>query len=93
MGVRQPHGTALTYGLVDDMLWRHVLGIHVFMNVQNHKMVRLSAERIFRMKLGTLDKDEVVRKGYGVDSGDLVVIGQAEEIVAMRHITVQTFLG
>ena len=92
MGVGQPDRTALAADLVDDVLGRHLLCVHVLVNIDADEVVPLAAEGIVRMQFGPLDEHEVAWGLDGIDKGDFVMVGQAEEIVALADIAVEPLL-
>ena len=92
MGVGQPDRTALAADLVDDVLRRHLLGVYVLVEIETDEVVPLAAEGIVWVQFGPLDEHEVAWGLHGVDKGDFVVVGQAEEVVALADIAVEALL-
>ena len=92
MRMRQPHAATLAAHFVDDVLRRHVLRIHILVDIQAYKVMLLPAEGIVRVQLGPLDRNKTIGHFDAIDARYLVMIGETEEIVALCYITVQTLL-
>ena len=93
MGMGQPDRPALASHLVDDVLGWHFCGVHILAEIQADEVVLLSAEGVFGMEFGALDQDKVFRDLYRFYTGDFVVVGEAEKVVALADIAVEPFLG
>ena len=72
----QPDGSALPIDLVDDVLRRHLGGIHVLVDVQAYEVVPLAAEGVIRMQLGTLHQHKSIGCFDAFDSRYIIVIGK-----------------
>ena len=64
----------LAINLVDHVLWRHFLGVHILAQVEVNEVVALSAEGVVGMQFRTLAEDKIIGGLARVDAGDLVVV-------------------
>ena len=64
----------LAINLVDHVLWRHFLGVHILAQVEANEVVALAAEGVVGMQFRTLDEDKIIGGLDRVDAGDLVVV-------------------
>ena len=92
VGVGEPDLAALLVAGVDHVLGRHRLRVHVLVDVQAEEVVDLAAEGVGGVQLGPLDEDEVVGGVDRVGARDVVVVGEAEEVVARAHVPVEALL-
>ena len=88
----QPDAAALTPDLIDHMLGWHADGVDVFLEVEAEKVVTLATEWIVRMQFCALDQYQPIGCRDGVGSGDLVVVGEAKEVVSLRAVSVDALL-
>ena len=62
------------------------------MDVEAEEVVDLAAKGVGRVQLGALDEDEVVGGVDRIGARDVVVVGEAEEVVARAHVAVEALL-